>query len=203
MENQSFINRPSMVVLGAITFAFLAVVFFWIFKLALRDRMQTDMVSAEKVATFIHAILESNRTNYTENVVSKLKREGIDAHEHWKNERGVPLPAQFLMESGRLVALKDLNFSFRLASLTPIYAWNGPSSDRERVGLSTVQNNPAQPHYGFINKNGMRFFQAIYADHAVSQACVDCHNNHPNSPRRDLKLNDVLGGIVITFPVGE
>lgn len=203
MEDNDNMNRPLMVVLGAVTFAFLAVVFFWIFKLTLQDRMKTDMVPAEKVAAYINAILESNRNNYTENVVSKLQREGIDAHEHWKDERGVPLPAQFLMESGRLVALKDLNFSFRLASLTPIYVWNGPNSDLERVGLAAVQKDPTQPHYGFVSKNGMRFFQAIYADRAVSQTCVDCHNSHPNSPRRDLKVNDVLGGIVITFPVGE
>lgn len=196
-------NRPLMVVLGAATFAFLAVVFFWIFQLTLHDRMKTDMVPAEKVASYINAILESNRNNYTENVVSKLQREGIDAHEHWKDERGVPLPAQFLMESGRLVALKNLNFSFRLASLTPIYVWNGANSDFERVGLAAVQKDPTQPHYGFISKNGTRYFQAIFADRAVSQACVDCHNNHPNSPRRDMKLNDVLGGIIISFPVGE
>ena len=196
-------NRPLMVVLGAGTFAFLAVVFFWIFKLTLFDSMKTDMVSAEKVATFIHAILEANRNNYTDNVVVKLQRDGIEAHEHWKDERGVPLPAQFLMESGRLVALKDLNFSFRLASLTPIYVWNGPNSDLERLGLAAVQKDPTQPYYGFIKKSGNRLFQAIYADRATSKACVDCHNAHPNSPRRDLKLNDVMGGIVITFPVGE
>ena len=196
-------NRPLMVVLGATTFAFLAVVFFWIFKLTLHDHMKTDMVSAEKVAAFIHAILEANRNNYTDNVVVKLQRDGIEAHEHWRDERGVPLPAQFLMESGRLVALKDLNFSFRLASLTPIYVWNGPNSEMERQGLSAIQKNPSRPFYGFIKKDGARMFQAIYADRAVSKACVECHNHHPNSPRRDLKLNDVLGGIVITFPVGE
>jgi len=155
------------------------------------------------VAAFIHAVLEANRNNYTENVVSKLRRDGIEAHEHWKDERGVPLPAQFLMESGRLVALKDLNFSFRLVSLTPVYVWNGPNSDLERQGLAAVQRNPDRPYYGFITKSGKRYFQAIYADRAVSIACVECHNNHPNSPRRDFKLNDVMGGIVITFPVGE
>ncbi len=196
-------NRPLLVVLGAATFAFLAIVFFWIFKLMVFDSMKADMVSAPNVASFIHAILESNRTNYTDNVVVKLQKEGIEAHEHWKDERGVPLPAQFLMESGRLVALKDLKFSFRLASLTPIYVWNGPNSNLERFGLAAVQKDPAQPSYGFLTKNGVRLFQAIYADRATSQACVDCHNAHPNSPRRDLKLNDVLGGIVITFPVGE
>jgi len=196
-------NRPLMVVLGAATFAFLAVILFWIFKLTVFDSMKADMVPAEKVASFIHAILEANRTNYTDNVVVKLQRDGIEAHEHWKDERGVPLPAQFLMESGRLVALKDLKFSFRLASLTPIYVWNGPNTDLERIGLSAVQKDPARPYYGYLTKSGTRLFQAIYADRATSQACVDCHNTHPNSPRRDLKLNDVLGGIVISFPVGE
>ena len=196
-------NRPVTVVLGAGTFAIIAVIAFWIFKLTLADSMKRDMVSSEKVAAFIHAVLEANRNNYTENVVSKLRRDGIEAHEHWKDERGVPLPAQFLMESGRLVALKDLNFSFRLVSLTPVYVWNGPNSDLERQGLAAVQRNPDRPYYGFITKSGKRYFQAIYADRAVSIACVECHNNHPNSPRRDFKLNDVMGGIVITFPVGE
>ena len=196
-------NRPLTVILGAATFAFIAVVMYWIFKLTLADSMKSDMVSSEKVAAFIHAVLEANRNNYTENVVSKLQRDGIEAHEHWKDERGVPLPAQFLMETGRLVALKDLNFSFRLASLTPVYVWNGPNSDLERQGLAAVQHNPDRPFYGFITKSGTRYFQAIFADRAVSIACVECHNNHPNSPRRDFKLNDVMGGIVITFPVGE
>lgn len=203
MEDNATMNRPLMVVLGAATFAFLAVVFFWIFKLTMHERMKTDMVQPEKVASFIQAILEANRTNYTENVVVKLQREGIDAHEHWKDERGVALPAQYLMESGRLVALKNLDFSFRLASLTPIYVWNGANTDMERLGLAAIEQNPDRPYYGFLMKDGKRYFQAIYADRATSQACVDCHNSHPNSPRHDLKLNDVLGGIVITFPVGE
>src|SRR5262249_56068378 len=125
-----------------------------IFKLTLADSMKRDMVSSEKVAAFIHAVLEANRNNYTENVVSKLRKDGIEAHEHWKDERGVPLPAQFLMESGRLVALKDLNFSFRLASLTPVYAWNGPNSDFERQRLMLVQKDPDPPHYGFLSHNG-------------------------------------------------
>jgi hypothetical protein len=203
MEDTNTMNRPLMVVLGTATFTFLAVAFFWIFKVTLHDRMKTDMVSPEKVAAYIHAILEANRNNYTDNVVVKLQREGIPAHEHWKDERGVPLPAQYLMESGRLVALKNLNLSFRLASLNPIYVWNGPNSDMERQGLASLQKDPDRPHFGFTTKDSIRLFQAIYADRAVSQACVDCHNSHPNSPRRDLKLNDVLGGIVITFPVGE
>jgi len=196
-------NKPLRWALGGGAFAFVAVAAYWIIALTLADQVKSDQVSPQKTAAYIHAVLEANRNNYTDNVVVKLQREGIPALEHWKDERGVPLPAQYLMESGRLVALKDLNFSFRLASLTPIYVWNGATSDLERTGLAAVQQDPTQPHYGVITKGTLRLFQAIYADRAVSQACVDCHNSHPNSPRQDFKLNDVMGGIVITFPIGE
>jgi hypothetical protein len=196
-------NKPLLWVLGGGAFAFVAVISYWILAVTLAGQMKSDQVSPQRTAAYIHAILEANRNNYTDNVVVKLQREGIEAHEHWKDERGVPLPAQYLMESSRLVGLKDLNFSFRLASLTPIYVWNGPTSDLERQGLEAVQKDPSQPHFGIVRKGDQRLFQAIYPDRAISQACVDCHNKHPNSPRRDYKLNDVMGGIVITFPLGE
>lgn len=196
-------NKPLLWVLGGGAFGFVAVLSYWIFALTLASQMRSDQVSPEKTAEFIHAVLEANRNNYTDNVVVKLGREGVEAHEHWKDERGVPLPAQYLMESGRLVALKDLNFSFRLASLTPIYVWNAPNSDLERIALDAVQKDPSRPQYGLVKRGDLRLFQAVYADTAISQACVDCHNKHPNSPRRDYKLNDVMGGIIITFPIGE
>ena len=41
----------------------------------------------------------------------------------------------------------------------------------------------------------------IYADKAVSKACVNCHNNHILSSNREHKLGDVMGGIIISFPL--
>lgn len=196
-------NKPLLWILGGCAFGFTAVIAYWILAIALANELKSDQVSPEKTAGYIHAILEANRNNYTDNVVVKLQREGIEAHEHWKDERGVPLPAQYMMESGRLVALKNLDLSFRLASLTPIYAWNAPNSDLERQGLAAVEKDPSKPHYGIVKQGDLRLFQAIYADLAISQACVDCHNTHPNSPRRNYKLDDVMGGIIITFPIGK
>ncbi len=161
-------------------------------------------VPPEKAASYIHAIIEANRTNYTDNVVNKMhEAKVVEAVEHWREEKGLPLPAQFLMESGRLTAQKDLKMTFRLASLTPLYVWNAPNSDFERHGLNTIMQNPDRPVTGFLKTGKQRFFQAIYPDKAVSPSCVNCHNSHPNSPRRDYKLNDVMGGIIITIPVEE
>ncbi len=170
------------------------------------DQMaETDpRVPPEKAAEYIHAVVEANRINYTENIVNKMHEQNVvEAVEHWREEKGLPLPAQFLMESGRLVAQKNLHMTIRLASLTPLYVWNAPTSDFERKGLQTVTLNPERPVTGFLKTNKGRWFQAIYPDRAISNSCVDCHNKHPNSPRRDYKLNDVLGGIIITIPVEE
>jgi len=157
-----------------------------------------------KVAEQIHAVIEANRTIYATHVVDKLQAKGIvTAAEYWKQEDVLPLPAQFLIETGRLMSEKGTGLKYRLASLWPIYVWNAPSTDFERKGLEAIAKDPTQPYTGFVKLGRERSFQAIYADIAISQSCIDCHNAHPNSPRRDFKLNDVMGGIVITIPVEE
>ena len=47
------------------------------------------------------------------------------------------------------------------------------------------------------------YLQAVYADKAVSQACIGCHNAHPDSPKRDFKQNDVMGGMIVTIPLSR
>ena len=64
-------------------------------------------------------------------------------------------------------------------------------------------NRPEKPFTGFYRQGGIRYFQGIYADRAVSESCVSCHNAHVNSPRRDFKLNDIMGGVIVTIPISE
>jgi hypothetical protein len=35
----------------------------------------------------------------------------------------------------------------------------------------------------------------------VAPVCVECHNKHPDTPKRDFKIGDVMGGVVIRIPV--
>ena len=41
------------------------------------------------------------------------------------------------------------------------------------------------------------YFTAVYPDKAVAEACVSCHNHHKDTPKRDFKLDDVMGGVVV------
>src|SRR5438094_10666228 len=82
--NDRMDNKPLLWVLGGGAFAFTAVVAYWIFAITLAHQLKSDQVSPQKTAEFIHAILEANRNNYTDNVVVKLSHDGIEAHEHWR-----------------------------------------------------------------------------------------------------------------------
>jgi len=158
----------------------------------------------ETVAEYIHAVIQADRDIYTRHVVERMQSKGIVvASENWKEKNTLPLPAQFLMESGRLVAKKGIGIRYRLISLWPINELNRPTTEFEQSGLVKVIEQSNLPYVGFLEDGGKRYFQAVYADLAVTQACIGCHNAHHSSPKRDFKLNDVMGGIVITIPLGQ
>ncbi len=163
-----------------------------------------EVVSAEQVAEFLHAILEADRTIYTTHVVNRMQENDVvKADEAWKRETALPLPAQMITLSGLRVKSKGSGLEYRLVSLWPIYEKNRPASWFERTGLEAVTGDPSKPFTGVVQKNGRRYFTAIYADTAISDSCVSCHNAHPLSPKQNHKLNDVIGGVVISFPLSD
>ena len=158
--------------------------------------------SPEVVANYIHAVIEADRTLYTTHVVQRMHDSGIViAAEGWKKRNALPLPAQMLLMSGRRVEEKGSGLRYRLASLRPIYEENGPATVFEEAGLKVVAEDPTEVYSGVITRGDKRFFKAIYADRAISTSCVNCHNGHILSSKRDYKLGDVMGGIIISFPL--
>ena len=167
-----------------------------------KDAPASTGIPPEKVADYVHAVLQADRTIYATQVVMRMQDKGIvKATEHWEQDNARPLPAQFLQQSGRLVAESGRGIRYRLISLSPIYQRNAPATDFERHALETLIRQPDQPITGRVTSGKKQYFQAIYPDRAVSSACVSCHNSHPLSPKRDFKINDVMGGIAITIPL--
>jgi hypothetical protein len=163
---------------------------------------ESALVPAETVVDYIHAVLTSDRTFYTVHVVEGMQRRGvIESSEHWRSEKALPLPAQFFQESSRLAALTGVKVQYRLISLHPINKLSGPTNEFEKKALEAIMADPDRPYRGFVTEGGERRFQALYADNAVSLVCVTCHNAHPQSPKRDYKLDDVLGAVSISIPV--
>ncbi len=163
---------------------------------------ETAGIPPEVVAEYIHAVIQADRTIYSTHVVERLQDLKVAvAAEEWKARGTLPLPAQMLQMAGQEIQGLGLGLRIRLASLGPIYKKNGPADQFERAGLEAVAKNPQKPYTGIVMQDDRRFFKAIFADRAVSMACVTCHNSHELSTKRDYKLYDVMGGIIISFPV--
>jgi len=164
---------------------------------------QSAGIAPQQMADALHAVMESDRTVYTRNVVNRLQNEEgiLEASEHWEDDKALPLPAQMFRMGAEMVAEKDAGFSYALLSLWPVNQQNRPKTDVEETGLQFVVDHPGENYYGEETLGGQKYFTAVYADTAVAPACVTCHNTHKDSPRTDFELGDVMGGVVLRIPV--
>jgi len=159
-------------------------------------------IPAERVADMVHAVIEAHRTFYTVHVVERLQAKGVVvASENWREEKTLPLPAQVVKETARLAVNTPAKIGYKLISFWPINKQNGPKTDFEQRGLGETLQNPDRPYTEVAMHGGKSYLQAFYADRAVSQACIGCHNAHPDSPKQNFKQNDVMGALMVTVPL--
>lgn len=162
-------------------------------------------VPAQAHTDALFAVMNADRANYTKLIVQRLGPKGAGAVtpiEEWEDhEDGVPLPAQMFRAGSEAVADVTDTFTYTLQSEWPINKQNAPKSPMEEEGLKFISANPGENFYGTEKLGDTEYFTAVYADVAVAAACVDCHNNHKDTPKTDFKIGDVMGGVVIRVPL--
>jgi len=150
-------------------------------------------MSQEQTAKYILATVKAFRTVYAKNIVEQAKKAGVKPNENWaKDDHAIMLPAQFVKAAG--AELKD--FELGIIGLTPIYKSNLPKSQAETDALKKMMANPDQKVLTFADGSQ---FKGLAADFAIVQSCADCHNAHPDSPKKDFKQGDLMGAIVVRF----
>ena len=156
-----------------------------------------------QVTDMLHLVLASDREVYTKKVVKRLanKHKVIKASEFFEDDKALPLPAQMFRFGSETVADKTKDFSYSLISLWPINKQNAPKTDIEKKGLEFINANKGKNFYGEESLGGKKYFTAVYPDVAVATPCVGCHNNHKDTPKKDFKMGDVMGGVVIRIPL--
>jgi serine/threonine protein kinase len=120
----------------------------------------------------------------------------------------VPLsiPATFLHDVGeQLGKTSKTGVKVRQYSDAP-FPWRtdgGPRDDFERSALERLrQSKGKETAYEFTEIDGQRVVRYAQA-RVMKRSCVECHNSHPQSPRKDWKEGDVRGVLVIVRPLGE
>ena len=157
------------------------------------------MKRTQDLTDALFAAISANREAYARHVVNRLQYEErlLVATEHFREEKALPLPAQMLRMSAEEVA-KTTNgqFAYSLISLWPVNKQNGARTESEKSGLRAIAET-GKNHYTEEVLGGEKYFVAYYPDRGVVEACVKCHNDHKDSPRKDFRVGDVMGGVVI------
>jgi methyl-accepting chemotaxis protein len=67
-----------------------------------------------------------------------------------------------------------------------------------------LQRNPDQYFSRQETLNGHEVYRVAVADRMVAEACVNCHNSHPDTPKSDWKIGDIRGVLeVVTLIDGQ
>jgi len=155
-------------------------------------------IAPEVYTDSLFTVMNADRANYTKLIVARLGPKGsgaINPTEQWEDHAdGALLPAQMFRAGAEAVAEITDEFSYSLQSLWPINKSNAAlQTDIAKEGLQYIVDNPGQNFYGEEELGGQTYFTAVYADVAVSAACVDCHNEHKDSPKcpTQLKISDL------------
>lgn len=160
-------------------------------------------VSLRKLADSLHAVIAADREAYSRVVIERLalQERKLEVSERWREEMALPTHAQMLRSTAEQIQKRGAEFSYVLRSLWPIDPNHGPQTEVEVQGLEFVRRNPGTNFYSDEVLGGRSYFTAAYADRATLTSCIDCHNQHPSSPRRDFRQDDVMGALIIRIPL--
>ncbi|MEZ5834065.1 MAG: DUF3365 domain-containing protein, partial [Dongiaceae bacterium] len=147
----------------------------------------------------LSSLITSIRGYYASNVVGRVLAAHasgmgggtVVSNNYQKIPGAIPIPATLSLELGRVISEEQANIEYRFVSDLPFKGREPHPMDAfEMAALSKLRADPQQTitdvtRVGFTNT--FRFVTPV----VMGEACVACHNTHPDSPKRDWKVGDV------------
>lgn len=145
------------------------------------------------------------RTLYTSEIVQVASEHGLEITHDYHNKSAIPLPATFSMLVGEKISENETGANSNLYSPYP-FPWRqdtgGLIDDFRKKAWSEISKQPNKPYFEFFQGDNNHFLRYAVADKMRSE-CLSCHNNHPDSPKKDWKLNDLVGILEVTVPLEQ
>ncbi|NQZ32890.1 MAG: response regulator [Oceanospirillaceae bacterium] len=144
------------------------------------------------------------RNYYTKNVVSKLTAAGlVSASSDYKDKiNSIPLPATMIHELSELSKSSGLQINLYSAYPFPARA-NRVLDAFQKQAWKQLNLKPNEPFVAIEKIAGRSIVRVAIADLLTQQACVDCHNTHPLTPKVGWKLGDVRGVLEVNVPIDQ
>ncbi len=154
--------------------------------------------SVEEVLEMVSTQNDITRTLYTKAIVDKGKAQGMRFDEDWRKDRieAGPLPALFLRGISNSIRRGPVPLGLYLGSDFPVN--NANKFEGKQSALFEKIKKDQKPQ--FFYDESQQLHTAMFADIAVANACVTCHNEHSQTAKTDWKLGDVMGATTWQYP---
>ncbi len=167
--------------------------------------------SLTRQATELNSTITDIRGYYGQNVIGRIQQNGgnaVPVHNYESTPGGIPIPATLSIELGSIIGKRGTNLRYRFVSDFVFKSRAGHELDAfEAAALSTFRAYVSARDKPVSEVSGDLFSQRIRMAVPVimGQACVDCHNAHPESPKTDWKVGDVraIQAVTIDQPLAE
>ncbi|MEM7017325.1 MAG: adenylate/guanylate cyclase domain-containing protein [Pseudomonadota bacterium] len=173
---------------------------FWFTQYYSNERIYAQAVYSAK--QYAKTLMEA-RILYSDKVASPLQGTIEVSHDYHEKNMAIPNPATYLIELGVNLKKKEPETTFRLYSDHPFPNRRKVIKDMdgfEYDALNFLRQFPNSTYVKIEEHEGRRSLRYAQAD-IMNQQCVDCHNIHPDSPKRDWQAGDVRGVLEITQPL--
>jgi diguanylate cyclase (GGDEF)-like protein len=143
--------------------------------------------------------IKITRGYYTKNVVARAVQSGAltPSFSYKDDPKAIPLPATFVKDISELLKEKDTTLS-----LVSPYPWphraERKMDDFESTAWQAFQMDPNAVFSRQEVQDGKRVLRVAIADRMTGQTCVNCHNGHEQSARKDWKVGDVRAVMQVT-----
>ncbi len=157
----------------------------------------------EGAAQLSEALNEMNNY-YSTDVVDRAQLVGVVATHDYITRRGaIPLPATATIDLAKRISEHSASgVQVRLYSDHPFRPRKdgGPRDDFERSALDTLGQSPSEPFYRFEDYDGRPSLRYATAQ-KMQKTCVQCHNGHNDSTKKDWREGEVAGVLEIIRPL--
>jgi hypothetical protein len=170
------------------------------------SRLSENLVrsSALESAAQQAEILDAVNKFYSDDIVERAKVKGVEAtHDYLARKGTIPLPATFTIELGKHISERsESGVQVRLYSDYPFRSRKdgGPKDDFERDALARLRESPGTPFFEFEDYQGRASLRYATAQ-LMQKTCVQCHNAHDDSIKKDWKEGEVAGVLEIIRPL--
>jgi len=193
------INRIDVVTLSVI-----ALIGVYLFAQSPAPLVDEKLTKGERIPVnrMFEIVAEENnkaRKQWTKQIVGAGKKVGLKFGEDWRKQhvdKG-PLPALFLREVATHLEKSPVPLSLFLGSDYPISSAN-KFKGRQAEAFQKIRESGGDSQFFFAED--VKRYTAMFPDNVVVKACASCHNDHPDSPKKDWAMNDIMGATTWAYP---